>query len=164
MNERPARSDDEHTRSLGLEILESVRAATNDNSGHFLNMDDDDLFRQIYLTERKQPIPDAILNDPLSDIRAMYAQVFGGVRDGLAARLGREEQVWVYIDPWIDDATTMVMCTDHTLLLLHRSKPWNFWWPDELSMAGDLGSWYETAANRLLDERSSRQIYGTPRT
>ena len=69
--------------------------------------------------------------------------------------MGRQESLWVVIDPAVDDHTLTVVCTDRSVLLFNGMKPWNFWWESEDAMAADLGSWYEVAAARLLAERLS---------
>jgi hypothetical protein len=161
--ERESDRERQRLQTVGQPIVEKVRRRTNDNTGFFENFDDEDLFVPIYLTERNTAVPDVILDEPLADVRAIYAQVFGCIREELAERLGWEESVWVHVDACLDDATNVVVCTDETVLLRHASKPWRFWWTDELSMAEDLGRWYEAAAARLLSERRRRQPYGTTR-
>ena len=156
--------EDERYRALGLPIVEKIRHGTNNNTGYFLNFDDGDLFTEVYLTERAGAVPEAILDDPFLDIRAMYAQVFHGVREQLAEEHGMLEQVWIYVDPWVDGMSTVLMTTDHELLLLHRSEPWRFFWKDEHAMATDLGRWYETAARRLLAGRDERKNDGKTRS
>lgn len=88
----------ERQLETGKTILERIRSRTNGNTGYFENWDDEDLFSAIYLTPRTAAVPEIILAEPLNDVRAMFAQVFGGVREELAVRLGWEESVWVYVD------------------------------------------------------------------
>ena len=57
--------------------------------------------------------------------------------------------LWLAVDPSYEDSTFSVLCSDEAVLLLHWGKAWNFFWPDEDSMATDLGGMYQEAAARL---------------
>jgi hypothetical protein len=88
-------------------------------------------------------------DDVLKDVSAMFRQVFDGVREELKTRAGVQDTLWLAIDPSYEDSTFSVLCTDEQVLMLHWSKAWNFYWPDEAAMALDLGRIYEEAAAKL---------------
>ena len=160
-------AEEERRLAIGQAVLERVRERANGEFAYFAGDEDHDFFTDLYLTPRHTAIPEHLLGDSDElhrDVRSVFAQVFDGVRDELDLRMGRES-LWVVIDPAFDDTTTTVLCTNSTILLIYGCKPWRFWWPNERTMADDLGGWYEVAANRLLAERQhQKQLYGTPKT
>ena len=129
---------DEELISIGRSIVDRIRRETNDEYAYF-SPGESDVFRTLYLTESDRCLPDHFIGDDLlRDIRAIYAQVFDGLREELRDRLGLRG-LWLAIDPSYEDLTFTVLCTHEQVLMLHWSKAWNFFWPDEEAMAADLG-------------------------
>ena len=136
--------------AIGRSIVERIRSEANNEYGYFSGREGEDVFQTLCLTERDRCIPDHLTGDDLLlDIRAMYCQVFDGLREELRERLGLQEFLWLAVDPSYEDSTFSVLCTDEQVLMLHWAKAWNFYWPDEETMAADLGRIYEEAAKRL---------------
>jgi len=156
--------EEERRLAVGQAVLERVRGRAN---GEFASFGDDehrDYFTDLYLTSRETAVPQDFAEESFDlnrDVKLVFAQVFDGLADEIRERHGRDDSLWVLIDAAVDDTTLTVLCTDRTVLLLHGTKPWNFWWADESAMADELGGWYETAAAQLLGERQRRTtIYG----
>ncbi len=155
---------------IGRAIVERIRKEANVEDGYFGTTEaDEDLFRELYLTERHAAVPERILSDEYGgieqDIRSIFALVFDGVRTELDLRMGREESHWLYVDAAMDDHTTAILCTSESVLSLYSCKPWAFTWEDDEMMANDLGETYEAAAERLLAERQRRATtYRTTKT
>ena len=154
---------------LGFAIVGRTRAEVNAPNGYFDTGDpEQDIFTDLYLKERDGAVPEHLVSDGASssieqDIRVMLASVFNELRNELDLRLGREESHWVYVDAAPDDQSTVIICTDRSVLSLYSIKPWRFHWETEQEMAETLGYIYEGAAARLLAERQRQITYGTPR-
>lgn len=169
--EPPSQPDprEQERLDIGRHILDRIRADANGEFGYFGSGEpDEDVFRALYLTERETAVPEQFVSDDLlhelsMDVRAMYGQVFNGLREELWERMGRQESFWVVIDPAVDDHTLTVFCTDRSVLLFNGTKPWNFRWDSEDAMVADLGSWYEVAAAGLLAERRGGPSDDAPR-
>lgn len=157
-------SEEPHIAS-GRRVIARVRDDANADDAYFSpGEDDEDVFCSLYLTPRETAIPehlvsDDILHDVHRDVRVLYAQVFNGICAELEERLG-PSPIWVIVDPDVEDRTTVVLCTDVSLLHLHSSKAWGFYWNTEGEMADELGRWYEGAAARLQLERAATHDYG----
>lgn len=169
MTEREgARGEAEEQRlATGRKIMERIRSEANEEYGYFDGKEGEDVFRSLYLTPRHTSIPEHLVSDNFElgiqgDIRELFFQVYDGVRAELLGRFGRGHGIWLVVDASIDDHTTAVLCAEGTVLLLNSVKAWNFWWPDEEAMAGDLGEWYESAAARY--PTNPNNTYGTERT
>ena len=157
---------EQETLRFGRKVLEVIRAKANDASAYFDGDEGEDVFRTLYLVARATAIPDRLASDDLvldihMDIRALYLQVFEGIWDVLREEHGRETPIWVAVDPSAEDSTLTVMCTDRSVLLLHWSEPWTFWWSTEEAMAAELGRLYQNAASRLAEEKAANNEYGT---
>ena len=140
----------EERLAIGRSIAERIRSETNNEYAHFSGDEDEDVFAALYLTERDGCLPGRFVGDDLLlDIRALYYQVFDGIREELEARLGRHDFIWVAVDPSYEDSTTVVMCTDEIVLLMYWGKAWNFHWENEDEIAAELGRMYGVAAARL---------------
>ena len=149
MSEREESS--EERLAIGQSIIERIRRETNHEYGYFSGDEGEDVFVSLYLTERDSCLPAHLTaDDLLLDIRAMFCQVFDGLRDELKSRLGIADPLWLAVDPSYEDTSFSVLCSDQQVLMLHWTKAWNFFWPDEQAMAADLGSIYEEAAQRLV--------------
>ena len=160
--QQPTDHPEQQPPTVGRRVLDRVRSAANDGDGYFGSGEPgEDVFAKLYLTRRDTAIPQAFVSDDIEhdlsmDVRALHGQVFDGIRAELWERMGREESLWVVVDPAVDDQTFSLLCTDRTVLLMDATKPWHFWWDSEDAMATDLGGWYESAASRLLAERQNR--------
>ena len=156
--------------AIGLGIVGRIRTEVNAPNGYFDTGDpEQDIFSDLYLKERDGAVPEHLVSDGGSssieqDIRVMLASVFNEVRTELDLRMGREESHWVYVDPAPDDHSTVILCTDRSVLSLYSIKPWRFYWETEEEMAETLGYIYEAAAERLLAERQRPTTYGTTTT
>ncbi len=153
---------DNERLEIGQAIVQRIRSETNNEYAYFSGHDEgEDVFVTLYLTERDRCLPDHLIGDDLLlDIRAMYCQVFDGLREELRSRLGIQDFLWLAIDPSYEDSTFSVLCSDEQVLMLHWAKAWNFYWPDEGAMASDLGSIYEEAAKRLASAPERRDEPG----
>ena len=169
MTEQIEQHQDAETRERGRAILANVAQATNADDAYFAPVrDDEDVFRSLYLTPRAGVVPEHLLSDDVAhelraDIRALYGQVFNGVRDALVdSSDGRP--IWVVVDPHPDDDTFAIVCTDKSVLLRHASSASRFWWEDDEAMATELGRWYSDAAGRLAAEAAGPTSYGIRNT
>lgn len=118
---------------------------------------DDDLFKDLYLTEKYGCIPDHLLGDDLmQDIITMYYDLFDAVRKELLERVKPLESINILVQPDYEDVTFVVVATNTRVLLVESSKAWHLWWEDEARMARDLEGWYRFAERRLLEQPSPR--------
>lgn len=167
MTEARHSNESENLVAIGRRIIERVRREANNEYSYFDGDEGEDVFRTLYLVPRDMAVPEHLLSDDTlldihMDIRQLFFQVFDGVRAELLDHFGRDRGIWIAVDPSVDDHTTAILCTDETVLCIVATKPWNFWWRSEEAMAGDLGRWYTTAAERLVAERQSRPFnHGT---
>lgn len=103
-------------------------------------------------------MPEHLLGDDvLMDVRALFYQVFDGIREELRERHRGEGFIWLAVDPSYEDSTMTVMCTDEKVLLLYWGKAWNFYWGSEEEMAQELGRMYLAAAHQLGLDRPERE-------
>lgn len=101
--------------AIGQAIVQRVRERANGESRYFAGEDDQDFFRELYLKSRTTAVPEGLVGESYeltSDVRAIYAQVFDGVREELEERMDREESHWLDIDVALDDHTTAILSTD----------------------------------------------------
>jgi hypothetical protein len=155
----PTEQTHERHLATGRRIVGRIRDDANGGDGYFYSGDDEDLLRSLYLTSRDTAIPEHLLSDDYlhdihGDIRALYGQVFNGIRAELIENYG-PSTIWVVVDPGIEDCTLSVLCTDQSLLLMHSSRAWQFFWRTEDEAAEELGRWYEGAAARLQAEKAA---------
>lgn len=142
--------EDEERRQIGRSIVGRIRREANDEYAYFSGREGEAVFATLYLTQRDVCLPEHLIGDDvLTDIHAMFAQVFSAVGDELLERIGRRERILLAVEPSYEDSTFSVLCTEERVLMLHWSKAWHFYWPGEDAMADDLGRIYEEAATRL---------------
>src|SRR3989304_9856120 len=85
---------------MGRSIVGRIRSEANAEFAYFSGDEGEDVFATLYLTERDRCLPDHLIGDDLLlDIRAMYCQVFDGLREELRSRLGISEFLWLSVDP-----------------------------------------------------------------
>lgn len=153
--------------AIGQAIVGRVRERANGETRYFAGEDGQDFFRELYLEPRSTAVPEALAGEAdelISDVRAIYAQVFDAVREELEERMGREESHWLDIDVALDDHTTAILSTDQSVLMRYSMKPWRFTWESEEGMAETLSDIYEIASARLLAERQRKHTYGATTT
>lgn len=151
---------------VGNAIVGRIRTEANELYGGWTAGDSDpEPFREIYLTERTNCIPDQFVGEDLTrEIRTLFYTVFDEVRNELDIRMGRrDESHWLFIDADYEDDTTALLTTDDSVLFRYTSKASAFTWDSEKTMAESLGDIYQRAANQLLIERRvlASQPYGT---
>ncbi len=155
--ERDQRTGPESEHPIGRVILERLRRHMNVDCTGFDADRDEDLFKDLYLTERHECIPDHLLGDDLmSDIITMYYDLFDAVRGEILERAKPLETINILVQPDYEDATFVVVATNTRVLLIDSSKPWHLWWEDEEGMARDLEGWYRFAERRLAEPPSPR--------